>query len=83
MWSLVLMFYLKIGYAGGMGATTIDNFTSKAACEAAGQVFVQKLDVYQLNEVHTTGLINKTQNTETSNFYSNAVAKSYQCIEVK
>jgi molybdopterin-biosynthesis enzyme MoeA-like protein len=77
------MFYLKIGYAGGMGATTIDNFTSKAACEAAGQAFVVKNDVYQLNETHTTGLIHKTQNTTTENFYPNVIAKSYQCVEVK
>lgn len=83
MWSLVLMFYLHIGHAGGMGATTIDNFTSKAACEAAGQVFVQKPDVYQQTEVHTSGFINKTQNIETDSFYPNVIAKSYQCVEVK
>lgn len=83
MQSLILMFYLKYGNAGGIGATTIDNFTSKAACEAAGQMFVQKFDVYQQNEVHTTGVFTQTQNTETSNFYANSVSKSYQCIEVK
>lgn len=84
MWSLVLMFYLyQNSNAGGLAATTIDNFSSKVVCEAAGQAFVNNTDVYQNNEVHTTGIFDRKQEVKTYRFYANVIAKSYQCVEVK
>lgn len=84
MWSLVLMFYLyQNSNAGGLAATTIDNFSSKVACEAAGEAFVENTDVYQKNEVRTTGLFDRKQEVNTNRFYANVIAKSYQCVEVK
>ena len=88
MWSLVLMLYFidtshVSGLGGGLATTTVDNFKSKVACEAAGQAFVEHVDVYQRNEVQTTGLFKRTAKTEKYRFYANNVSKAYQCMEIK
>ena len=82
MWSLVLVFYFLSGYGGGVGATTVDNFTSKEACEAAGNAFVNNLNTYQYNWVSKGFLSNKKEISVETNNQSN-IGKSYQCIEVK
>ena len=82
MWSLVLVFYFLSGYGGGVGATTVDNFTSKEACEAAGNTFVNNLNTYQYNWVSKGFLSNKKEISVETNNQSN-IGKSYQCIEVK
>lgn len=82
MWSLVLVFYFLSGYGGGVGATTVDNFTSKEACEVAGNAFVNNLNTYQYNWISKGLLSNKKEISIETNNQSN-IGKSYQCIEVK
>lgn len=83
MWALVLIFFFKDSYAGGMAATTIDNFTTQATCEAAGQAAIEDLDVFQHTEIEYVGLFNKTQTFKKGKFYHDSIRKSYKCIQVK
>lgn len=93
MWTLVLMLYFidashASGLGGGLASTTIDNFTSKVACEAAGKAFVDNIDIYQRNDVRTAGFFERTffertKSVDRYRFYANNISKAYQCVEVK
>lgn len=83
MWALVLIFFFMDNRAGGMAATTIENFTSQVTCEAAGKAAIEDLDAFQHTEIVYAGLFNKTKDFKKGKFYHDRIRKSYQCIEVK
>ena len=83
MWTLGLIFWFKAGYAGGMAATTGENFSSQVTCEAAGKAAVENLDTFHSVTIKESGLINKTQSFEKGSYYHDSIDKAYQCIMVK